>query len=207
MQHQLQTTELTTDDLNEVLRRAADIDSAGIRPGDQPTDLDSFVRAAQDVGITREAITQALAERAGTATIPVAVGDRVFAKSADDAFYVATVSSLSDGVVQVRFISGSDHSLPAVDVKPFRILPGQKLQVNWPTWGWYDVDVEVYDAASEKVTASDGLKSKSFPLHEVRLPQQKTERQQRVSQLILQTALVAGGLGGILGAFLMRLLS
>ena len=205
MQQPLQLTELDQEDLSEVLRRAQALEVNKVTVPEEHPDLETFLHAAEEVGISREAVMQALREKLGHPLEGISTGDRVFAKSADGAFYVADVSRVEGGLATVRFLTGGDHTLPLSDLRGFTILPGRKLQVKWPGWGWWDVEVEKYEPNVGLVSATDGFKTKSFPLTEVRLPVQKTRRELAVSALLFRVALVSAGVGGVIGAALMRL--
>lgn len=204
---QLQIEELSQQDLTEVLQRAQTLEVSKVTAPETHNDLETFLQAAEEVGISRDAVMQALREKMGHPLEGIATGDRVFAKSADGAFYTATVSRIENNLAQVRFINGSDHALSLTDLRGFSILPGQKIQVKWPKWGWWTVTVEKYDPQAGKVTATDGFESKTFPLEEVRLPVQKTKQQLARNALLFRVAVAAAGVGGILGALLMRYFS
>jgi hypothetical protein len=129
MQQELQISELDQQDLTEVLQRAQALDTTRVIAPETGQDLESFLRAAEEIGISRETVLQALREKLGHPLEGIAPGDQVFAKSADGAFYVATVSAVQGNAATVRFISGSDHTLPLSDLRGFSILPGQKLHI------------------------------------------------------------------------------
>jgi hypothetical protein len=204
VQQEFQVAELSQEDLTEVLKRAQTLEVSKVTVPEKPNDLETFVRAAEEVGISREAVLQALREKMGHPPQGISPGDRVFAKSADGAFYVATVSQIKDGVATLRFDTGSDHALSLRDLRGFAILPGQKLQVKWPGWGWITVEVEKYDPQAGTVKATDGFQSKTFPLALVRLPVEKSRRQLAMNMLLFRVALLSAGIGGIIGALLMR---
>jgi hypothetical protein len=204
VQQELQIQTLEQTDLTEVLKRAQTLEVNKISVPEQPADLDALIRAADEVGISREAVIQDLRESLGHPLDGIAAGDRVFAKSADGAFYVATVSQMKEGAATVRFVNGGDHVLSLTDLQGFAILPGQKLEAKFPTWGWLSVEVEKYDTQTELVTVTDGLKSKTFPLTEVRLPVRKSQKERAITALLWRASLIAAGVGGAIGALLMR---
>jgi len=204
VQQELQIQTLDQTDLTEVLKRAQTLEVGKI-PAPEPTaDLDAFVRAAEEVGVSREAVILAIRERLGHPLKGIATGDRVFAKSADGTFYVATVSQMEEGSAAVRFVNGGDHILSLTDIQGFSLLPGQKLEAKFPTWGWLSVTVEQYDTQKEIVTVTDGLKSKTFPLTEIRLPVRKSQKERAITALLWRASLLAAGVGGVIGALLMR---
>lgn len=207
MQQQFQISELSQEDLTTVIRRAQALEAEKLTTLEPQTNLETFVSAAEEMGISREAVMQALREKMGHPLEGIAPGDRVFAKSADGAFYMATVTALQNNAVTVHFMNGSDHTVALTDLRGPSILPGQKLQVNWPGWGWWTVTVEKYNSQKEKVTATDGMSSKSFSLTEVRLPIERTKRELSVRALLFRTAIVSAGVGVAIGALLIRFFS
>ncbi len=205
-QYPYEFSELKPQDLQEVLRRAQEIDAHRVELSSASGEPEMFLRAAEDAGISREALVQALRERLGSPLEGIKPGDRVFAKSADGAFYAADLLEVSEGSARVRFLNGSDHTLPRTDLRPFAILPGQKLQCKWPMWGWYTSRAESFDPQTGKVRASDGgWNTKSFDLDKVRLRAEKSRSRRSLSGLITGVAVVSALLGGVLGALLMHL--
>lgn len=206
LEHEMDISGLNSQELSDVLQRAQQLEARQVAQAEAGHDLQSFIRAAEEVGIGREAIMQALREKVGHSIENLEVGERVFAKSADGAFYVAVVKEIRGTKVKVNFLHGSDHELPLADLRPFSLLPGQRLEVNWPTWGWWNVELTRYDDTSGKLTASDGLSAKEFSLTEARLPAQRTEQQQRVSALLFRVGIAAASAGAVIGALVARLL-
>lgn len=197
---------LKEEELAEVLHRAQEIDVGSLTGATDAHDLEQFIAAAEEVGISREAVLQAIREKTGQALQSFNVGDRVFAKSADNAYYIATVTEVDGRTAKVRFLSGGDHALAVADLHSASFLPGQKVEVDWPFWGWYKATVVKFDERTGKLTANDGMSEKSFPLTKVRLGVRRSQTQARVSSLLFRTALIAGSLGAVAGALVARFL-
>jgi hypothetical protein len=204
MQSELQIANLSQEEMQQVLRRAYELDYPEQTVANAPGDLDTFIRAAEESGISRESTLQALRERLGHPVEGLSEGNRVFAKSADGFYYVASVVELKGDRATVRFINGGDHTVPVTEIRGFSILPGQKLQVKWPNWGWWTVRVESYNPDTGILKATDGGYTESFTLDSVRL-RQESRRIPRISTLLVRVAVIAGGLGIAIGAVLGRL--
>lgn len=186
-------------ELREVLERAEEIQlQSAISP--ESSELDGIVAAAEEAGLSRDAVLQAVRERLSLLGHPPEIGDRVFAKSADGHFYVAKVVSVHEGRVKVLYLNGSEHALGAADLRPCTFLPGQKLMCPWPHWGWWTCTVLSFDNKRDKVKVTDGWGTeKSFKVSEVRLPIERSlsERTQRMKvALTLWAAAIAGGAVG-----------
>jgi len=142
--------QLTEAELKETLDRARQIagETGELEAGGE---LDNYVEAAAEIGIPAEAMRQALRERAPLIRAPLAVGDAVFAPSADGHWYPARLIDLDEQRAQVRFLSGADHHCPPRDLQPLSLIPGRKLQGDIKGWGWYDCRVERFDADRDQV--------------------------------------------------------
>lgn len=203
VQNQLSETEI-----REVLARAEEIHA---RMGGLPHSADAaaVVRAAEEVGLPREVVEQALRERLDLLESPPSTGETVFAKSSDGRYYVAEVLSADERSVRVRFLKGGEHSLSLAELRPCRFLPGGRISAPWPGWGWWTCTIVSYDATKKRVKVNDGWGSdKTFPISEVRLdPPKKRGAMSRARAYLWLTgmSLLAGGvLGSIATWLLMR---
>lgn len=208
LKHELGISGLSQDELSEVLQHALRIEAQHGATTEKSHDLESLLQAAEEVGIKREAVIQALREKLGYPLEGLEPGVRVFAKSTDGAFYVAIVQEVRGSIAKVRFLSGSDYDVPLTDLRRFAVLPRQKLQVKWPGWSWRNSEVVRFDPQGGVLTASDGLGSQQdFALTNVRLPIQRTPHQQARRVLLWKVGLAAAGTTAIAGALLMKPLS
>lgn len=158
---------LSNDDVNAVLLRADQIQRAELR-GANEAEMQRFIERAEAAGYSKAAVLQALRERFGVTALPVAVGDCVFAKSSENKYHVATVASLGHGETRVRYLRGGEQLLPSDEVRPFALVPGERVSVHWPMWGPWSCEVMSYDDANGKVTLSDRWGSeKVFSISEI----------------------------------------
>ncbi len=203
MAHQLSEIEI-----REVLARAEEIHARG---GGSASSMDSeaVLRAAEEAGLPREAVEQALRERLDLLEAPPNSGDLVFAKSSDGRYYVAEVVDSTERSIRVRFLKGGEHARAGSDLRPCRFLPGGRITVPWPGWGWWGCTIVSYDATKRKVKVYDGWSAeKTFPISEVRLdPSRRRGAMSRAKAYLwlAGVSLLAGGaLGGLATWLLMR---
>ncbi|MGH7679725.1 MAG: tudor domain-containing protein [Gemmatimonadaceae bacterium] len=200
---------LSDDELRDVLARAEEIERSA--PGSEVSaELEAVIGAAEEVGLSRKAVERALRERLHLPFSPPAVGSLVFARSANDKFYVAEVLSQSTDGTRVRFLSGSEHLVGPGELRPSAFLPGEQIMCEWPWWGPWLCTVISYNPASQRVEVSDRWGSTEvFPISEVWLAPRKTDaglgaRRRMYAKLIGTGLAVGAALGSLLTAFLMR---
>lgn len=197
---------LTDEELRDVLARAEEI-QATTRHGDaMKAELEAVIGAAEEVGLTRSAVERALRERFDLAVVQPTVGEMAFARSADGKFYVAEVLSMSSDTARVRFIKGSEHTVTPDQLRPCRLIPGERVVVHWPWWGPWTCTVMSYDAEKRKVKVNDGWgETKTFPVSEVWLPPQHDTvvKRTRMTMMLLCSG---AGLGAIIGSIITALL-
>lgn len=196
---------LTEQQIKEALSRAEEIHLRAAMADEHGPAIESVLAAAEEIGLPREAMRQALRERLGSPMNPQ-VGDRVFARSVDGHFYVATVEGISPDGVDVKFLSGGASQLSLADLRPFTFAPGMKIYAHWPVWGWCKVDVVGFDSKRDRVVCSDGWSEKKMKLHEVRLGKAKASdsRARLYWVLIGLGTLIGGPLGAAITYLLMR---
>ncbi len=200
---------LADDDIRGVLARAEEIQRSTLHGGVMHAELEAVIQAAEQVGISRPAVERALRERLNLPIKPPAVGDLVFARSADQKFYVAEVLSTSQEGVHVRFLRGSEHTVSLDELRPCSFLPGERVVVPWPWWGPWTCNVVNYDAANRQVAVSDGWsETRTFPIEQVWLnAPRKFSAVNRTRMRVYATLIGAGAaVGAIIGSILMRLL-
>jgi len=202
--------QLTDDELQDVLTRAEEI-QRGMRYGaSMDAELRAVIGAAEEVGIARHAVERALRERLNLPLAPPAVGSLVFAKSADEKFYVAEVLSVSENDIRVRFLRGSEHSLTLDQLRPCSFIPGERIACYWPWWGPWTCTLVSYDAQKQRVKLNDGWGyTKSFPVSEVWLPPPKPSAEARTARKRLYMTLLGAGasLGAIVGSIITALIT
>jgi hypothetical protein len=201
----IRTMRLTDEELRDVLARAEEIQRAS-RIG-RDAELRAVISAAEEVGLERAAVEQALRERLDVPLAPPAAGELVFAQSADDKYYVAEVLSASPDSARVRYLRGSEHTVTLDRLRPCAFLPGSRVTCHWPWWGPWTCTVISYDAAKQRVKLSDGWgATKTFNVSDVWIePPRKSALANR--RRIYITLLGWGaGVGAVVGYALTRLL-
>lgn len=205
-------THLTEEQIRDVLARAEEIHLKSADPEMGSAEIEAVVSAAEEAGLSREAILQALRERVALPMDPPQSGERVFAKSSDGKFYVADVVSVQSDLLRVRFVRGGETSVRLADIQPCTFLPGSKVVCPWPNWGWWTCTVVSYNADKQKVKVTDGWGShETFPISEVRLDPPKPQRpggpmpRMKFFLVSLGAGLATGGvLGGLITWLMMR---
>ncbi len=199
---------LTDEELDDVLARAQEIDRAA-RQGDEWTvELAAVIGAAEEVGLSRQAVQQALAERFIVSASPPAIGSLTWARSADRRLYVAEVLATSEEGILVRFLGGGEHRVDLGELRPWTLLPGQRVGCDWPGWGPWTCTVIAYDSEKGEVELSDGWGSKkTFPVSKIWLAPAKADSRaprKRTYATLFAAGAVAGALiGSIVTALLM----
>lgn len=196
---------MTEEQRIQILARAEEIQSqASVRLTDNAA-VDQLVLAAEEAGLDREAVLQALRERVALSERPFAPEDLVFAKSADGHFYPAHVKKVDGGTVDVEFVNGSHATVERSSIQHFSALPGQVLNCQWPNWGWWDGRVLSYDRKREMVHVSDGWGSEQwFFINDVRIRPEPGPKGLRAKAWMNYVAISLAS--GALGALIMRLI-
>lgn len=190
-----------------ILQRAEEIQANTALRLDSDSSTDQLLIAAEEAGLSRDAVVQALQEQRALESRKLESGGHVFALSSDERFYVATVKAVNGDLVDVTFLNGSDHVLQRRDIRPFSLLPGQSLAVQWPGWGWWVSKVITFDREQLKVRVSDNLGTElTVPLSEVRLNPDRppTAARERLKLWAYMAASTLGG--GAIGALIMRVI-
>lgn len=195
---------LTEQEIRDVLARAEEIQQAV----DTEAELQAVVRAAEELGLQREAVERAIQERFGRPAHPPGAGDLVFAQSANERFYAAEVVEPGPDRVRVRFLNGSEHTVPWSAIKPLNLLPGDRVVCQWPWWGAWTSTVVSYNSTKRCVRVDDGWGStETFPLSEIWLNPPKNKHAGRRAHVYLFLVGISFAIGGIVGTVLTLLLS
>lgn len=191
---------LTEAELGEVLRRAHQIETATSSGG-----FEEYIAAAEEAGISREATLLALRERFGYRTELPTEGEMVFAKSADNCYYAATVVSVEGNLARVKFVSGSEAKISVTDIRDFSLTPGQKLSIQHSGM-WFDAEFMRYNAEARSVTMNLWGSEETLSLEKVRLRQPTKFEQSATAKLwVERAALFLGGTGA--GFLLFKILT
>lgn len=164
-------SQFSEQEIREVLARAEQIHQG--RSAESESEI--VIRAAEEAGLPREAVEQAIRERFDIPAEIPKPGELVFARSSDGRYYVAEVLEAEKGI-RVRFSKGGEVNLTLQDLRPCNFLPGARVVCPWPDWGWWTCTVISYNVEKRKVKVTDGWGSyQTFSVGEIRLdpPQKK----------------------------------
>jgi hypothetical protein len=174
---------LNENEIREILKRAEQI-HVGASLEEEDSDSKALIKAAEEAGLPREAIEQALRERLGTQTTQAAAGDFIFAPSTDGKLYIAEFIESNSHTTRGRFLTGGEISFPTDQAQPAQFLPGSKVQANWPNYGWWTCTVISFDKPNRLLRLSDGWgNEKTFPLAEVRFVPPRVNNNDFVSKV------------------------
>jgi hypothetical protein len=213
----MQTIHLSEEQVRETVQRAREIAEQSPAPAASMTDLEAYVRAAEELGIPREAMLLALRERVQVPTEAFREGETVFAPSVDGHWYPAQIVTTGDHSVTVRFVSGGEHTCAPGDLRSLSLVPGRKVEIDAKGWGWWGARVQKYVEETGKVHVvhDDWSEHKeTVPLHKVRLtseiakPQTAAEKQVKALSRasLARCSAVAGTIGIAVGYALAHLL-
>lgn len=194
---------LSSEELSEVLRRAQEIDTHG-----GSADLDDYVKAAEEAGISRDATMQALRERLGYPVAAAQTGEFVFARSADGHYYPAKVESTEDRTAKVKFLNGAQVQVPLSDLRELNLTPGQKVNYLSPSMKmWSNGTVRAFNRDALSLEVDNWGSSETVTLDKVRMLQQNIGQRAKdtVNLWAIKLSWLAGGVG--LGFLLERLLT
>jgi hypothetical protein len=198
---------LTDQELRKVLARAEEIERAAQQGDNRNIELDAVIGAAEEVGISRHAVEQAMTELLDVPSDLPVIGSLVWARSVDNKFYVAEVVSVSEQAAGVRFLRGSEHQLPLSDLRPCAFAPGERVVVDWPMWGEWTCTVLAYDEEDGRIKVSDNWGStKTFNIEDVWLS--KVRSDPRVARRHIAVKLIGYGVaaGAAIGSIITALL-
>lgn len=191
--------------LNQVLRRAQEISEQSSLMFEPHPEIEQYVKAAEEVGISRDATMQALRERLDLPSRAFKVGEMVFARSKDGRYYVAKVIEVDGSRIKVQFLSGSDHECHVTDLRLFSLTPGQRVQYHSPTHQiWVTGRLEGYDRDILAVRVYWGGVTESLTLDNIRIPDEDSKPNFEVPYWAVAAASALGG--GVIGALVMRFL-
>jgi hypothetical protein len=199
---------LTDEELRDVLARAEELERTTRHGEAWNAEIAAVIEAAEEVGLSRQAVERALAERLNLPAAPPAAGALTWARSADGKFYVAEVMSTAETGIRVRFLGGGEQLLPPDALRPCTFIPGERVVCQWPMWGQWSCTVISYDAAKQRVRLSDGWGStRTFPVSEVWLPPAKSHPlsvRRRMAVMLLGAGVLTGAvIGAIITVLLM----
>lgn len=192
-------------ELREVLERAQEIDSeTGVLLRQNPEWAD-MIEAAEEAGVPREAILEALRERVGAVATDFGAGELVFATSGNGWFNPAKIETVRNGRARVRFLGGGEAEVDLRDVKSFGLAPGDSIYINY--YGtWTKVEVGSFNRDSLSVTTNYYGMHETRSLEGVRLKDPRFAKPLK-DQAKLWTYMVASFVSGGMVAGLIALIA
>lgn len=192
---------LSDEELADVVRRAHEIQSLQGRLDGTRGSIEEYVRAAEETGVPREAMLQALNERFAFLTREIENGQLVFAKSGDGRQYPAKVIAVTGDAVSVRFLNGGEGIVGRHELADANFAPGTDYEYLSPSYMVHmKAPVARYDRDAMTVTFNNWGTEETVPLAKVRTLRPK-KAAGTISPWILTVAVSAGT--GILGAIAM----
>ena len=166
---------LSDEELAAVVQRAHDIHTLQGRIGEERRGLDEYVKVAEEMGVPREAMMQALNERFAFLDREIETGQIVFAKSEDGRAYAAKVVSSGEDSVQVRYLNGGEARVGRHELQEATFSPGTVYEYHSPSYMMYlKSQVVRYDRDSMTVTFNYWGTEETVPLSKVRVPRPRT---------------------------------
>lgn len=157
-------------DHGHILRRAEEIAADEARLLQNRPDVRDLVLAAEETGLSREAVLAALRERLAEKTTDLQSGDLVFALSADSHWYPAVFQNLAREQVKLRYFNGGEGTVSLTDIKPFTLAPGLKIQTFSQSYKmWIDSEVTRYNPDSRSVATNYWYTEDIVTLERIRL--------------------------------------
>lgn len=200
---------LSDEEVRAVLARAEEIERASTESDAARAEFEVLIEAAEEVGLTRRAVELAIRERFPAPAAPPADGSLTFARTPGGKFHVAEVISQTVDSIRVRFINGSEHTITPDLLRPFSLMPGERIACHWPWWGPWTCTVIAYDAKKQMVKVTDNWgEERTFGVGEVWHPTAHKTGVAGDSRRRLSAALIAvgAGVGGLVASALTWLL-
>ena len=184
---------LTDDEIASVVERAHEISSLEGRLDTEKSDLEQYVKIAEEMGVPRVAMEQALNERFAFLEEKLEEGQMVFAESGDKYFYLARIVASGENSVQVEFFNGGDGTVGRHELQRATFAPGTLYDYYSPMKMMYVRGrVARYDKQNLTVTFNTWGVEETVPVAKVRLRKDAKTGVTLSSWMIA----VATGLGG-----------
>jgi len=163
--------------LADILDRAQRIDDETALLLERDPAALELVSAAEEAGLSRDAVIQALRERLRHIAPRFKPGEYVFAKSYEGYGYAAAVVDEFGDDTHVRFLNGGEGTVATSDLRPLGLMPGQSVEFMSKSmgWGmWLEGKVVRFNSETKSVTLDYwGMSEEILPLELVRLPKEK----------------------------------
>lgn len=203
---------LSEEELGQAYYRASQIveqqtDTAFSQSAKQ--DYEAYLTAAEEVGIPRQAMLQALRERFLIPMEAVKPGDLIFAPAGDRQWHAAQILRVeNDTSIIVQFLNGGEQSIALTDIRPLGLVPGREVEFDYQVVVpemqgiWHKGKVAEYDPVNKQARITYGLTAYTVPLTRLRLRAEKQALPLSVRALLFRAVLIAGSIGGGIGLLL-----
>jgi hypothetical protein len=162
---------LSDEELAAVVRRAHEIHALQGRLEESRGSLGEYVAAAEEMGVPRDAMMQALNERFAFLNREVTPGMLVFARSSDGRNYAAKVVSADGDAVAVRFLNGGEGTVGRHELQEASFAPGAVYEYYSPmNMRYVRGSVVRYDQDAVGVTFNTWGIEETVSLAKVRTP-------------------------------------
>jgi hypothetical protein len=196
---------LSDEELAAVVQRAHEIQSLQGRLEESRTSMDDYVRVAEEMGVNREAMVQALTERFAFLDREIEPGLLVFAKSGDGRCYPAKVVTTNGDMVSVRFLNGGEARVGRHELQEATFAPGAQYEFLSPSYQMYcKAQVSRFDRDSLTVTFNYWGTEETVPLAKVRMPKPRAKGSVPPWVYALVASLSTGVVGAIVTWLVMR---
>ena len=200
--------DLSDEEVAAVVQRAHEIHSLEDRLDTSEAQFEQYVKVAEEMGVPRDAMMQALNERFAFLDETLNEGDFVFAKSGDGHYYVARIDKVVESGAHVQFLNGSEAAVGMPDLRKASFTPGSSLEFLSKEFGMYVKGKCVqYNSAARTVTLSSWGEEYTVPLSKLRIRKEKSPSNRDARSLALMIALSAvagGGIGAAIMYFVTR---
>lgn len=197
--------QLTDEELAAVVQRAHEISSLQGRLEESRRGLDEYVKVAEELGVPRDAMMQALSERFAFLDREIETGTLVFAMSSDGRSYAAKVVSAGEDSVQVRFLNGGESRIGRHELQEASFSPGAQYEYHSPSYMMYlKSQVVRFDRDALTVTFNYWGTEETVPLSKVRTPRVRTGPGVPPWVYTVVTALGTGVIGAAVTWLVMR---
>lgn len=163
--------QLEQNEVREILARAQEIQSTRHESQMNQAEIETFLQAAEESGMQREAVLQALRERFIVPGVDsLSAGELVLAKGADNHWYIAKVRSHVGQSTEVEFYNGSVAKMPTSDISPLDLKPGMKASAYLTSYAmWCGVKVLSVNLNAGTVRISCWGSEETIPFENLRI--------------------------------------
>jgi hypothetical protein len=160
---------LSDEELAAVVRRAHEIQALQGRLEQSRGTMEEYVSAAEEMGVPRDAMMQALNERFAFLNREIEPGLLVFARSSDGRYYAAKVLEARGDAVAVRFLNGGEGTVGRHELQEAAFAPGTDYEYQSPSYMMHvRATVVRYDRDAMTVTFNYWGTEETVPLSKVR---------------------------------------